>query len=112
MRNFKGHKMKIVSVSHFPYVDYTLDTDLPGSIVTLKDSVDARLIISLSEKLNFTSEVILISVMLSQDALPSNMKFCLYVSALTQPFLQRQLDPSYSTSRLPPPGNGQRYGIL
>lgn len=52
--NMMGHKMNIVSVLHFPYVDYNLNSNTPGSIVTLKDSVDARILLTLSTKLNFT----------------------------------------------------------
>ena len=38
--------------------------------------------------------------MLSEDAMLSNMRFFLYVSALTQPFLQRQ---PFSALSIPPP---------
>ncbi|XP_045107148.1 glutamate receptor-like [Portunus trituberculatus] len=52
--NFQKHKVKIVSVSYFPFVDFGKKTNESGTIVTLKDSLDARLIKNFAKKINFT----------------------------------------------------------
>ncbi|KAG7162362.1 Ionotropic receptor 21a-like 10, partial [Homarus americanus] len=52
-----GHKFKIVAVSYFPYIDYKRNSDKPGSEVTLKDSLDARLLEAFASVLNFTFQI-------------------------------------------------------
>ncbi|KAG7162356.1 Glutamate receptor ionotropic, delta-1-like 13, partial [Homarus americanus] len=50
-----GHRLSIVSVPHFPYMDFDRDIE-PGSIIIAKDSIDTRLIHTFAAKLNFTFE--------------------------------------------------------
>ncbi|XP_069190879.1 uncharacterized protein [Procambarus clarkii] len=52
--DFMGHKFRVAAVTYFPYIDYQVDGEEPGSTVTLKDSVDTRLIKAFSTALNFT----------------------------------------------------------
>ncbi|XP_069190878.1 uncharacterized protein [Procambarus clarkii] len=52
--DFMGHKFRVAAVTYFPYIDYQVDGEEPGSTVTLKDSVDTRLIKAFSSALNFT----------------------------------------------------------
>ncbi|XP_069951446.1 glutamate receptor-like [Cherax quadricarinatus] len=53
--NFWGKEMKFSTIIYFPYTDYTLDNSEPGSTVSLKDSLDARLLSLVTEKLNISS---------------------------------------------------------
>ncbi|XP_069951436.1 uncharacterized protein [Cherax quadricarinatus] len=53
-KNFMGHQFRIVSVQYFPYIDYERNTNLPGTTVTLSDSLDARLLDTFSVSMNFT----------------------------------------------------------
>ncbi|KAG7162345.1 hypothetical protein Hamer_G007861 [Homarus americanus] len=47
-----GLKMKFSAIRYFPYNDYTPDSSEPGSTVTLKDCLDARLLSVLEPALN------------------------------------------------------------
>lgn len=49
-----GHRLKIVTVKYVPYMNYIRDHDTPGTSVTLKDSLDTRIMNTLISKLNFT----------------------------------------------------------
>lgn len=53
-RDLLGHTLKIVAVAWFPYVDFHLDNGISGSNITLRDSIDTRIIETLASKLNFT----------------------------------------------------------
>lgn len=53
-RNLEGHKFQVITSRYFPYMDYTPDSDQPGSTVMLRDSVDARMIQIFAATLNFT----------------------------------------------------------
>ncbi|XP_071535577.1 glutamate receptor ionotropic, kainate 2-like [Panulirus ornatus] len=57
MRNMMGHKLSVATVLRFPYIDFKRDTDVPGTTVTPKDSVDARLIRAFASVLNFTFQM-------------------------------------------------------
>ncbi|KAK3887009.1 hypothetical protein Pcinc_002628 [Petrolisthes cinctipes] len=52
-----GHKFNVITARYFPYMDYSPDSDKPGSTVTLQESVDANLLLSFADKLNFTFEI-------------------------------------------------------
>nr|XP_053641767.1 uncharacterized protein LOC128695285 [Cherax quadricarinatus] len=52
-----GHKLRVVAVPHFPYMDFELNTTDPGGIVIQKDAIDTRLINTFSTALNFTFEI-------------------------------------------------------
>nr|XP_053641785.1 uncharacterized protein LOC128695307 [Cherax quadricarinatus] len=52
-----GHKLRVVAVPHFPYMDFELNTRNPGGIVIQKDAIDTRLINTFSAALNFTFEI-------------------------------------------------------
>lgn len=54
LQDLLGHRLRIVAVSYFPHIDYVRHEDRPGTMVTLKDSVDARLIQTFAKALNFT----------------------------------------------------------
>ncbi|XP_042233419.1 glutamate [NMDA] receptor subunit 1-like [Homarus americanus] len=56
-QNFRGHRMRIVSVPHFPYMDYERKINMRGGIVKPRDSLDTRLITSFSAALNFTYDI-------------------------------------------------------
>nr|XP_045610238.1 probable glutamate receptor [Procambarus clarkii] len=57
-QDFMGNKMKIVTPSpYFPYVDYQRVSEAPGTAVLLVDCLDARLIHTFADKLNFTFNV-------------------------------------------------------
>ncbi|XP_042233435.1 uncharacterized protein LOC121873798 [Homarus americanus] len=55
--NFMGHKMQFSTVPYFPYMDYTRHSEEPGTIVTVKDSLDARLLSTFATKLNISFEI-------------------------------------------------------
>ncbi|XP_042233422.1 probable glutamate receptor isoform X2 [Homarus americanus] len=55
--DFMGLKMKFSAIRYFPYNDYTPDSSEPGSTVTLKDCLDARLLSVLEPALNCSSEI-------------------------------------------------------
>ncbi|KAK8397118.1 hypothetical protein O3P69_004656 [Scylla paramamosain] len=52
--DLKGQTLSVVSVPHFPYVDYERSKEGKGGVVTLRDTIDARLLQTFSEKINFT----------------------------------------------------------
>lgn len=54
LRDFQGHRVRVVTISYFPYIDYEKEKDKPGAAVLLKDSLDTRILETLAEKLNFT----------------------------------------------------------
>lgn len=49
-----GHNFRIVARFYFPTIDYTRDTDEKGTTVTLRDSLNARMLVAIAAKLNFT----------------------------------------------------------
>ena len=49
-----GHQFRVVTKKYFPYIEYERITDLPGTLVTLKDSLGTRITDLLGRKLNFT----------------------------------------------------------
>ncbi|XP_042233764.1 glutamate receptor ionotropic, delta-2-like [Homarus americanus] len=55
IQNLMGHKLKIVSVPHFPFMDFSRDIE-SGSIIVPRDSIDARMLKTIVSKLNFTFE--------------------------------------------------------
>ncbi|XP_069951439.1 uncharacterized protein [Cherax quadricarinatus] len=57
LQDFSGHKFRVGTVAYFPYIDYKMDSNEPGSRVTLKDSLDTRLLSTFSTKLNFTYDI-------------------------------------------------------
>ncbi|XP_069970466.1 glutamate receptor U1 isoform X2 [Penaeus vannamei] len=52
--DFMGHNFRIVARFYFPTIDYTRDTDVNGTTVTLRDSLNARMLVTIAAKLNFT----------------------------------------------------------
>ncbi|XP_066985100.1 uncharacterized protein [Macrobrachium rosenbergii] len=57
VKSLEGHLVRMVSIVYFPYVDYEMRTDRPGSPVTLRDSLDKRIFEIITSRLNFTYEV-------------------------------------------------------
>lgn len=53
-RNLRRHTFKVVTVPHFPFMDYVRENYKPGSIITPIDTIDTRLIVVFAESLNFT----------------------------------------------------------
>ncbi|KAG7162402.1 Ionotropic receptor 40a-like 2, partial [Homarus americanus] len=53
----KDRKFLITSRPFFPFVDYKPITDEPETIVTLRDSIDLRILNTLAVKLNFSYEI-------------------------------------------------------
>ncbi|KAG7162414.1 Glutamate receptor ionotropic, delta-1-like 17 [Homarus americanus] len=56
-QNFRGHRLRIVTVPYFPYMDYVRRRDVRGGIVEPRDSLDIRIITSFSHVLNFTIDL-------------------------------------------------------
>nr|XP_053641782.1 uncharacterized protein LOC128695304 [Cherax quadricarinatus] len=56
-QDFFGSKMRFSVLASFPYTDYTLDSDKPGSTVSLRNCLDARMLFLLSKKLNISFEI-------------------------------------------------------
>ncbi|XP_071533870.1 glutamate receptor-like [Panulirus ornatus] len=54
VQELMGHRLRVVAVSYFPYIDYERHHQVAGTTVTLRDSLDARLIVTFAAKLNFT----------------------------------------------------------
>lgn len=54
INDFMGHNFRIVARFYFPTIDYTRDTDEKGTTVTLRDSLNARMLVAIAAKLNFT----------------------------------------------------------
>ncbi|XP_069951694.1 glutamate receptor ionotropic, delta-1-like isoform X2 [Cherax quadricarinatus] len=52
-----GHKLRVVAVNNFPYIDFEFNVSDPGGIITIKDSIDKRLINTFAAALNFTYEI-------------------------------------------------------
>ncbi|XP_068229796.1 glutamate receptor ionotropic, kainate 1-like [Palaemon carinicauda] len=55
--NLQGTLLRVVSMPLFPYCDYKRNTNEPASIVTLRDSLDMRMLTTVSTSLNFSYEV-------------------------------------------------------
>ncbi|XP_069172435.1 probable glutamate receptor isoform X2 [Procambarus clarkii] len=56
LKDLMGHKLTSLSMSFFPYTDFFRDVDVPGTTITLMDTLDARILYTLGSLLNFTSE--------------------------------------------------------
>ncbi|XP_042881113.1 glutamate receptor-like [Penaeus japonicus] len=56
-RDMMGHQFKIVSLDWFPIMDFSRDSDESKSTVTLRDSVDVRMLKAFASTLNFTYEM-------------------------------------------------------
>ncbi|XP_045135212.1 uncharacterized protein LOC123518455 isoform X2 [Portunus trituberculatus] len=54
LRNLKGHRLRIVSMEWFPFIDYKRSTPEGGAVVTPRDSLDYRMLKDISKRLNFT----------------------------------------------------------
>ncbi|XP_069995697.1 probable glutamate receptor [Penaeus vannamei] len=54
--DFNGHKFTVVAKRYFPYMDASLETNEPGSRLTVLDSLDTRIFLALARYLNFTFE--------------------------------------------------------
>ncbi|XP_063869623.1 probable glutamate receptor [Scylla paramamosain] len=52
-----GNKLRVVAKNYFPYFSYEPLSDKPGTLVTPKDSLCARMIAALATAYNFTYEV-------------------------------------------------------
>nr|XP_053641768.1 glutamate receptor ionotropic, delta-2-like [Cherax quadricarinatus] len=57
LSSLMGHKVRIVAVPYFPYMDYETTTQEPGGIIIPRDSVDTRLIYTFASAINFTFEI-------------------------------------------------------
>ncbi|XP_071537593.1 glutamate receptor ionotropic, delta-1-like [Panulirus ornatus] len=57
VQNLMGHRLRVVSVPHFPYMDYDWRSRTRNNRVTPRDSLDVRLINTFSTTLNFTFEI-------------------------------------------------------
>ncbi|XP_068233517.1 glutamate receptor ionotropic, delta-2-like [Palaemon carinicauda] len=55
--NFRGRLLRTIGFPFFPYIDYQLNLENLSRPVTLRDSVDKRVIDSVSSTFNFTYEV-------------------------------------------------------
>ncbi|KAK4313629.1 hypothetical protein Pmani_015033 [Petrolisthes manimaculis] len=56
-KDLGGHSLRYIAVHYFPYIAFTPDTDQPLSKVTPIDSLDYRLILAFSEKMNYTYSI-------------------------------------------------------
>ncbi|MPC61459.1 hypothetical protein E2C01_055531 [Portunus trituberculatus] len=52
---FYGHQFRVVTLSHFPFIDYKPVNDYPGTVIHLTDSLNARMLRTLAFYLNFTA---------------------------------------------------------
>nr|XP_045600621.1 glutamate receptor ionotropic, delta-1-like [Procambarus clarkii] len=57
LNTMMGHKLSVVAVPHFPYMDFDRSTEGPGGVISPKDTVDSRLIHTFANVLNFTFEI-------------------------------------------------------
>ncbi|XP_069951449.1 uncharacterized protein [Cherax quadricarinatus] len=55
--NFWGKNLKMSTVLYFPFMDYTLENSEPGSTVSLKDCLDARLLSLFAKALNTSFQI-------------------------------------------------------
>ncbi|XP_066957513.1 glutamate receptor ionotropic, delta-1-like [Macrobrachium rosenbergii] len=56
VENFQGTKFRVTSLSYFPYIDNRLNSEEPGRTVTILDSLDKRILDTLTGHANFTFE--------------------------------------------------------
>nr|XP_053641787.1 uncharacterized protein LOC128695309 [Cherax quadricarinatus] len=56
-KNFMSHKYLVVALRYFPYMDYQRHNNQPGTTVTPTDSLDFRILSTLTSLLNFTYEM-------------------------------------------------------
>ncbi|ROT83325.1 Variant Ionotropic Glutamate Receptor [Penaeus vannamei] len=56
-RNFYGHRFRVVTLRYFPFIEYTRESDAPGSKVSPRDCLDLRILSSLASRNNFTFEI-------------------------------------------------------
>ncbi|XP_050706987.1 uncharacterized protein LOC126992340 isoform X2 [Eriocheir sinensis] len=57
LRSLQGHRLRIVSMEWFPFIDYKRHTPEGGAVVTPRDSLDYRMLKEISKRLNFTYEM-------------------------------------------------------
>ncbi|XP_069951448.1 glutamate receptor-like [Cherax quadricarinatus] len=55
--NFWNTKMQFSALVKYPFMDYKADSDEPGSTVTLKNGLDARLLFLFAKRLNISFEI-------------------------------------------------------
>ncbi|XP_063609100.1 uncharacterized protein LOC134783233 [Penaeus indicus] len=56
-RNFYGHKFRVVTLRYFPFIEYTRESDAPGTKVSPRDCLDLRILSTLASRNNFTFEI-------------------------------------------------------
>ena len=54
IRNFMGHKFRVVTIKYFPTIDHEPEGDAQDTRVRLKDSLNTRMLGSIALHLNFT----------------------------------------------------------
>lgn len=52
--NFHGYLLMMTAVAYFPYVAFVRESEEPETPVTLTDSVDTRILHTVTKKLNIT----------------------------------------------------------
>ncbi|XP_071546566.1 uncharacterized protein [Panulirus ornatus] len=52
--NFMGHEFRVITKNYFPYISYDADSGGPGAVVSLQDSLNTRMMNTMSLHLNFT----------------------------------------------------------
>ncbi|XP_068238799.1 glutamate receptor ionotropic, kainate 3-like [Palaemon carinicauda] len=56
-RNMLGHRLNIVNLDWYPFVDFVRDSDEVATTVTPMDSLDVRMLRAISKALNFTFQI-------------------------------------------------------
>ncbi|XP_064077499.1 probable glutamate receptor isoform X1 [Macrobrachium nipponense] len=56
-RNMLGHRLNIVNLDWYPFVDFVRDSNEVSTTVTPLDSVDVRMLLAISKALNFTFQI-------------------------------------------------------
>ncbi|XP_047493448.1 uncharacterized protein LOC125042031 [Penaeus chinensis] len=56
-RNFNGHTFRVVTLRYFPFIEYTRESDAPGTKVSPRDCLDLRILSTLASRNNFTFEI-------------------------------------------------------
>nr|XP_045593535.1 uncharacterized protein LOC123755099 [Procambarus clarkii] len=57
VESLMGHKLRVVTVPHFPFMDFVRSREGAGGRVTPRDALDTRLLHTFADALNFTFEI-------------------------------------------------------
>ncbi|XP_071546549.1 glutamate receptor ionotropic, kainate 5-like [Panulirus ornatus] len=55
--NMMGHRLTVITLPYFPFIEAERDSDQPGTTLTPRDSVDIRMINTFAAHLNYTYEL-------------------------------------------------------